>query len=211
MELGVVLLDFGGGTTDIAVFQTGAIRHTAVIGYGGDYITRDIAVGLRTPVESAEKIKIEHGAAHHRVIGHNEFLDIPGVGGREPRAMSRSMLVSIIAPRVEEILTLARDELVRSRTLDFIGGGVVITGGGASMPGMTEIAEEIFAMPVRIGVPRDVPAEAGLLYGPKFATAVGLTRYADQRLRSGENTDPGNGKWVRQTSGRVKEWFQGMF
>jgi cell division protein FtsA len=210
-ELGVVLLDFGGGTTDIAVFQSGVIRHTAVIGYGGDYITRDIAVGLRTPVESAEKIKIEHGAAHHRAIGQNEFLDIPGVGGREPRAMSRSMLVSIIAPRVEEILTLARDELVRSRTLDFIGGGVVLTGGGASMPGMVEMAEEIFAMPVRIGVPRDLPPEDGMQFGPKFATAVGLVRYAHERIGNGEAAENGNGKWMRQTTGKVKDWFQGMF
>lgn len=210
-ELGVVLLDFGGGTTDIAVFQSGAIRHTAVIGYGGDYITRDIAVGLRTPLESAERIKIEHGAAHHRAIGQNEFLNIPGVGGREPRALSRSMLVSIIAPRVEEVLTLARDELVRSRTLDFIGGGVVLTGGGASMPGMAEMAEDIFAMPVRIGAPRDVSPEEGLQFGPKFATAVGLVRYAHEKTGIGEGSDAANGKWVRQTSGRVKEWFQGMF
>ncbi len=211
MELGVVLLDFGGGTTDIAVFQSGAIRHTAVIGYGGDYITRDIAVGLRTPLESAETIKIEHGAAHPRAISQNEFLEIPGVGGREPRAMSRSMLVSIIAPRVEEILTLARDELIRSRTLDSIGGGVVITGGGASMPGMLEIAEEIFAMPVRIGAPHDEPPEDGLQFGPKFATGVGLVRYARQRLGSGELSDRNNGHWVHQTRGKVKDWFQGMF
>jgi cell division protein FtsA len=211
MELGVVLLDFGGGTTDIAVFQSGAIRHTAVIGYGGDYITRDIAVGLRTPLESAENIKIQHGAAHPRALGHNEFLEIPGVGGREPKALSRSMLVSIISPRVEEILTLARDELVRSRTLEFIGGGVVLTGGGASMPGMAEIAEEIFAMPVRIGAPRDVAPEDGLRFGPKFSTAVGLVRYAHSKSREGEATDSLNGQWVRQTTGRVKEWFQGMF
>lgn len=211
MELGVVLLDFGGGTTDIAVFQSGAIRHTAVIGYGGDYITRDIAVGLRTPLEPAENIKLEHGAAHPRAIGQNEFLEIPGVGGREPRVMSRSMLVSIIAPRVEEILTLARDELIRSRTLDSMGAGVVLTGGGASMPGMLEIAEEIFAMPVRIGVPRDVPPEDDLQFGPKFATGVGLVRYARQRLGSGELSDRNNGRWARQTRGKVKDWFQGMF
>jgi cell division protein FtsA len=211
MELGVVLLDFGGGTTDIAVFQSGAIRHTAVVGYGGDYITRDIAVGLRTPLESAERIKIDHGAAHHRAIGQNEFLDIPGVGGRDPRSMSRSMLVSIIAPRVEEILTLARDELVRSRTLDMIGGGVVLTGGGAAMPGMSEMAEEIFAMPVRIGAPRDVPPEDALQFGPKLATAVGLVRHAHQLRGSNHDVEDPNGRWMRETTGKVKEWFQGMF
>jgi cell division protein FtsA len=211
MELGVVLLDFGGGTTDLAVFHNSSIKHSAVIGYGGDYITRDIAVGLRTPVESAEHIKIEHGAAHPRAIGQNEFLEIPGVGGREPREMSRAMLVSIVAPRVEEILTLARDELVRSRTLDFIGAGVVVTGGGAAMPGMAEITEEIFTMPVRIGAPRDQAPNDDLGLSPKFATAVGLVRYAHERTRAGEVSHPNGRSWGERTSGRVKEWFQGIF
>jgi cell division protein FtsA len=211
MELGVVLLDFGGGTTDLAVFHNGFIRHSAVIGYGGDYITRDIAVGLRTPVESAENIKIEHGAAHMRVIGQNEFLEIPGVGGREPREMSRSMLVSIVAPRVEEILTLARDELVRSRTMDYIGAGVVLSGGGASMPGMAEITEEIFTLPVRIGAPRDAAPGDGLGLGPKFATAVGLVRYAHQKT-GGRELATNNGRaWKLRAPGRVKEWLQGIF
>jgi cell division protein FtsA len=210
-ELGVVLLDFGGGTTDLAVFQNGSIRHSAVIGYGGDYITRDIAVGLRTPVESAETIKIEQGAAHPRVVGQNEFLEIPGVGGREPRAMSRSMLVSIISPRVEEILTLARDELVRSRTLDSAGAGVVLTGGGASMPGMAEITEEIFALPVRIGAPREEAPGDGLGLGPKFSTAVGLAHHALERTRLAAFEGESGDRWTSRTTGRIKEWFQGIF
>jgi len=210
-ELGVVLLDFGGGTTDVAVFQNNVIRHSAVIGYGGDYITRDIAVGLRTPVESAEHIKIDHGAAHQRAIGQNEFLEIPGVGGREPREMSRSMLVSIIAPRVEEILTMARDELMRSRTMEFIGAGVVITGGGASMPGMTEIAEEIFAMPVRIGAPQDEAPGEEMALGPKYATAVGLIRCAHKRMQAGEFHDGRKRSFRMNSPVRIKEWFQGIF
>ena len=210
-ELGVMLLDFGGGTTDLAVFHNGFIRHTAVIGCGGDYITRDIAVGLRTPVESAERIKIEHGAAHQRAIEQNDFLEIPGVGGREPRTMSRSMLVSIVAPRIEEILTLARDELAASRTMDYVGAGVVITGGGAAMPGMAEIAEEVFTMPVRIGAPRDCAPGDDLALGPKFATAVGLARYAHQRTRNGELNGGGGSGWANTSVRRIKEWFQGVF
>jgi cell division protein FtsA len=209
-ELGVVLIDFGGGTTDVAVFQGGVIRHSAVVGYGGDYITHDIAVGLRTPVESAERIKIEHGAAHPRAIEQNEFLLIPGVGGREPRELSRSMLVSIISPRVEEIFTLAREELVRSRTLDQIAAGIVITGGGAAMPGMTEIAEEVFALPVRIGAPRESAPDEDLALGPKFATAVGLARYAQRRMQSGDGLRDSRERALRAPR-RLKQWLQGVF
>jgi cell division protein FtsA len=210
-ELGVVLVDFGGGTTDIAVFHNSVIRHSSVVGYGGDYITRDIAVGLRTAVEAAERIKIEHGAAHQRAIEQNEFLEIPGVGGREPRIMSRSMLVSIVAPRVEEILTMARDEMVRSRSLDNLGAGVVITGGGASLPGMTEIAEEIFAMPVRIGAPQEQAPGDDLALGPKFATAVGLLRYANQRQQHEDSDRETRSAWRMRSPSRIKEWLQGVF
>ncbi|MBU0692437.1 cell division protein FtsA [bacterium] len=210
-ELGVVLLDFGGGTTDLAVFHNGTIRHTAVIGYGGDYITRDIAMGLRTPVDSAEKIKIEHGAAHHRAIAQNEYLTIPGVGGREPQEMSRSMLVSIIGPRVEEILTMARDELKQSRTLDHIGAGVVLTGGGASMPGMAEIAEEIFTMPVRIGAPNALMPDNMPGARPKYATAVGLIRYADKLMQSENSALPDGLNWPGRTTGKVKKWLSEIF
>ncbi|MBU1919993.1 rod shape-determining protein, partial [bacterium] len=185
--------------------------HTAVIGYGGDYITRDIAMGLRTPVDSAEKIKIEHGAAHHRAIAQNEYLTIPGVGGREPQEMSRSMLVSIIGPRVEEILTMARDELKQSRTLDHIGAGVVLTGGGASMPGMAEIAEEIFTMPVRIGAPNALMPDNMPGARPKYATAVGLIRYADKLMQSENSALPDGLNWPGRTTGKVKKWLSEIF
>jgi cell division protein FtsA len=210
-ELGVVLLDFGGGTTDLAVFHNGSIRHTAVIGYGGDYISRDIAMGLRTPVESAEIIKINHGAAHHRAIQQNDCLTIPGVGGREPRELSRSMLVSIISPRVEEILTMARDELKQSRTLEHIGAGVVLTGGGASMPGMAEIAEEIFALPVRIGAPIDELPENLPGPGPKYATAIGLIRYADACLNTQSGAAVDRVAWPGRSRGKVKKWLSEIF
>jgi cell division protein FtsA len=210
-ELGVALLDFGGGTTDLAAFQSGSIRHTAIIGYGGDYITRDIAMGLRTPMESAEIIKIAHGAAHHRAIGQNEFLEIPGIGGRENRELSRSMLVSIIGPRVEEILTLTRDELKKNRVLDHIGAGIVLTGGGASMSGMAELAEEIFALPVRIGAPQDSLHTDDLGLGPKFATVTGLVRYANRQysemLASGRLSE----SWTARTSHKVRKWISEIF
>ncbi|MBK6909770.1 MAG: cell division protein FtsA [bacterium] len=210
-ELGVVLLDFGGGTTDVVAFQGGAIRHTVVIGYGGDYITRDIAMGLRTPMDSAELIKIEHGSAHQRAIGQNDFLEIPGIGGREPRELSRSMLVSIIGPRVEEILTIARDELKRARVLDHIGAGVILTGGGASMCGMPEIAEEIFALPVRVGTPVEMHGHDHAAYGPKFATAVGLVRYGNRQyvemLASGGNSE----SWTSRTKVKVRKFFSEIF
>ncbi|MBI5059869.1 cell division protein FtsA [candidate division KSB1 bacterium] len=211
MELGAILLDIGGGTTDLAVFHNGTIRHSAVVGYGGDYITRDIAVGLRTPVESAETIKIEQGAAHARAISQNEFLEIPGVGGREPRALSRSMLLGIIAPRVEEILTLAREELQRARMLEHAAAGVILTGGGASMAGMAELAEEIFALPVRIGAPRDLPAHDSIHIGPKYSTALGLIRYALTRVEREPLAMANGRKWSNAASGRVREWLQGIF
>ncbi len=211
MELGVVLMDIGGGTTDIAVFSNGAIRHTAVIGYGGDYITRDIAVGLRTPVESAEKIKLDNGAAHLRAIGQNEFLEIPGVGGREPRDLSRSMLVGIISPRVEEILGMAREELIRSRTLELAGAGIVLTGGGSSMPGMTEIAEEIFAVPVRVGAPRELPLDSQMHFGPKYSTGIGLVRYALGQMSRKTSVNEEANQWRQRAPKRVKNWFQGIF
>jgi cell division protein FtsA len=210
MELGVILLDFGGGTTDMAVFHNGAIRHTAVIAYGGDYITRDIAMGLRTPVDSAERIKIEHGAAHQRAIGRNEFLEIPGVGGRDPREMSRSMLVSIIGPRVEEIFSAARDEITKARISEYIGAGVVVTGGGASMPGISEVAEEIFALPVRIGAPNELLPGEDLGLNPKFSTAVGLVKHAAHRYAIGDRNLGDGDNWIGRTSSKVRNWFQGI-
>jgi cell division protein FtsA len=168
-------------------------------------------MGLRTPMESAEIIKIEHGAAHHRAIAANDYLTIPGVGGREPREMSRSMLVSIIGPRVEEIFTMAREELKQSRTIDHIGAGVVLTGGGASMPGMAEIAEEIFAMPVRVGAPMDAMPDDLPGPRPKYATAFGLVRYADQSLRDAAAAGAEGKRWSDRTTGRVKKWISEIF
>lgn len=177
-DLGVVLLDIGGGTTDIAVFHQGAIRHTAVIGLGGANITSDLAIGLRTPLERAERLKLEAGCAMAALTPAGEMVAVPGVGGREETPIPRQTMSEMIEPRVEEILTLAYREVKRTGCADFLGSGVVVTGGTSAMRGVVELAEEIFAMPARRGNPHPFGSAAVALDHPMFATAVGLVRYA---------------------------------
>ncbi len=200
-ELGVVLIDLGGGTSDVAIFFDGTIRHTAVVAYGGDYVTRDIAHGLRTPLESAERIKREHGAATEQAIRQDELIQIPGVGGRPPKKISRSILVSIIRPRLEEILTMAREEIREARCLELVTGGVVLTGGGAQMPGIEELAETVFDMPVRIGSPDMIGREEP--FEPQFATGVGLVRYAQEQSQGISGN--GNGSWLKKVGHFAKQ------
>lgn len=176
-DLGVVLLDIGGGTTDIAVFHQGAIRHTAILGLGGSNITADLAIGLRAPIERAERLKLESGFAMGCLAPAGEAVAVPGASGRRSEIL-RQTLAEMIEPRVEEILTHAWREVRRAQCADFLGSGVVLTGGSAALPGIVELAEEIFGMPARRGNPRPF-AEAGVdLEHPMFATAVGLVRYA---------------------------------
>jgi cell division protein FtsA len=177
-DLGVVVLDMGGGTTDIAVFHQGAIRHTAVIGFGGSNITSDLAIGLRTPLERAERLKLESGCAMTSLVPAGEMVGVPGVGGRDDVEIARQAVAAMIEPRVEEILTHAHREVKRTGCADFLGSGVVLTGGTAAMPGIVELTEEIFAMPARRGSPARITAANGALDHPMFATAVGLVRYA---------------------------------
>ena len=180
-DLGVVLLDIGGGTTDIAVFHQGSIRHTAVIGLGGSNITSDLAIGLRTPVERAERLKLEAGCAMVSLAPAGETVPVAGVGGRGESEISRQRLAAMIEPRVEEILSHALREVKRTACADFLGSGVVLTGGAAAMPGMVELAEEIFAMPARRGNPRPIWSSSSpsvALDHPMFATAVGLVLHA---------------------------------
>lgn len=176
-DLGVVLLDIGGGTTDIAVFHQGAIRHTAVLGLGGSNITSDLAIGLRTPIERAERLKLEAGCAMSSFAPAHEAVAVPGVGGRRTE-VPRQTLAEMIEPRVEEILSHALREVKRAACADFLGSGVVLTGGTAALPGVVELAEEIFSMPARRGNPRPFAAASVDLEHPMFATAVGLVRYA---------------------------------
>jgi len=179
-ELGVMLLDVGGGTTDVAVFFEGSIRHTAVIGLGGNNVTGDIAIGLRTSIAQAEKIKVEKGCALASMVQEDEMITVPGIGGRQERQVPRSLLTSIIQPRMEEIFSLCLRELRRTDYADLLAAGVVITGGASVMPGVTELAEQVFDMPVKLGIPTGFGGLVDLAQNPMHATGVGLVLFGLQ-------------------------------
>jgi len=176
-ELGVALIDLGGGTTDIALFYDGAIRHTAVIGLGGQNVTNDIALGLRTPLDQAEDIKKKYGCTHKNLLSKGEMLMVPGLGGRVPREVSREVMAAIIQPRMEEIFSLAAKEIKRSDYGDLLGAGVVLSGGGSLLDGCVTLAEEIFGLPVKIGMPQGFSGLIETAVNPIFATGVGLVLY----------------------------------
>jgi cell division protein FtsA len=208
-ELGVCLVDIGGGTTDIAVFEEGSIKHTSVLGLGGYHITNDIAVGLRTPFDEAERIKKKFGVAASRFLSGDDILSVPSVGGRRPRQMSRKMLCEIIEPRVDEILNLARQELAKEGLENRIPSGVVLTGGCSALEGMTELAEEVFEAPVRLGIPRNIGGLQDVVRGPMYATGVGLSIFgASQEQDRGQSRfrirDESIFGRVRQ---RMRDWF----
>jgi cell division protein FtsA len=209
-ELGVCLIDVGGGTTDIAVFSGGAIRHTAVIPIAGDQVTNDIAVSMRTPTQYAEDIKIRHACALSQLANPDESIEVPSVGERPARRLARQTLAEVVEPRYEELFNLVRDELRRSGFEEAIAAGIVLTGGSARMEGAIELAEEIFHMPVRLGVPQGVKGLSAVVNSPAYATAVGLLLYAR------ENSTPtvrsaGLGDGVNGALQRMKGWFKGSF
>ncbi|HSQ61309.1 MAG TPA: cell division protein FtsA [Acidobacteriota bacterium] len=186
-DLGVALLDIGGGTTDVAVFFEGAIRHTAVVGLGGANVTNDLAIGLRTPVERAEALKLASGCALTSMVRADETVRVPSVGGRPDRDISRHMLSMMIEPRAEEILALAQKEVRKSHVAELLGAGVVLTGGASLLEGMSELAEQVFDLPVRLGAPQGVSGLVDTISGPRYATGVGLALHAflcDARPRS---------------------------
>jgi cell division protein FtsA len=176
-ELGVALVDFGGGTTDLALVADGAIRHSAVLGLGGNNLTNDIAVGLRTPMHEAEKIKIEHGTCLSSFVKKDETIEVPSVGDRKPRRLSRQILAEILEPRVEEIFSLIDQEIDRTKLKESLISGMVITGGSALLPGIVEVAEQIFDMPARIGRPKGIEDLMEELDDPRYSTAAGLVLY----------------------------------
>ncbi|MBD3169168.1 MAG: cell division protein FtsA [candidate division Zixibacteria bacterium] len=176
-ELGVLLIDFGAGTTDLAVFYEGSIRHTAVIGFGGKSVTSDIAIGLRTPLENAEKIKVKSGCALSTMVDAEEIVKVPGIGGRPPREVSRAVLTGIIEPRIEEIFGLALRELRKTPYSDLLSTGVVITGGAAAMPGVVELCEQVFDMPVKLGLPTGFTGLVDIAQDPANSTGLGLALY----------------------------------
>ena len=177
-ELGVTLIDFGGGTTDVSLFFNGAVRHTAVVGLGSDNITNDIAYMLRTPREQAEEIKCEQGCAKQSMVSKDEYLKLKSIGGRSPREISRMVLASYIEPRVEEILKMAKMEMKKCERYEMFAGGVVMTGGGAKLYGLVELAQDIFDQPVKISKPSPVKGLIDLVSEPQFATVIGLLNYA---------------------------------
>ena len=207
-ELGVALVDMGGGTTDIALFLNGTIKHSAVLSLGGYHFTNDAAVGLRTPFEQAERIKRRYGCAAPRFLPRDELLVVPGVGGRQPSEVSRKELAGFLEPRAEEILSLVRDEIEKSGYLGQIPSGVVVTGGSSALDGLPELAEEIFELPTQRGTPQGIGGLLDRVQGPEYATGVGLAIWGSQR--------PGkhrfrvyDGSTFRKVRQRMREWFYG--
>jgi len=209
-ELGICLVDIGGGTTDIAVFTDGAIYHTAVIPIAGDQVTNDIAVALRTPTQHAEDIKVQYACALTQLANPEETIEVPSVGDRPSRRLARQTLAEVVEPRYEELFTLVQSELRRSGFENLIAAGVVLTGGSSKMEGAVELAEEIFHMPVRVGIPQYVSGLSDVVKNPIYSTGVGLLLFGLRQTREGITPIRINngfkGVWDR-----MKSWFQGNF
>ena len=211
-ELGVVLIDIGGGTTDMALFRDGAVWHTAVLPLGGDHITNDVAVGLRTPMADAEALKKRYGCALTSMVPAEETVDVPSVGGRKPRELSRQVLSEIIQPRMEEIFTLVAQGLAKAGFQDAATAGVVVTGGSSIMEGVPELAEAVFDMPVRRGVPAEVGGLAEVVRSPIYATGVGLALYGARRQTTGVTPlDSNDGAILTRLGRRLAGWFGEIF
>ena len=209
-DLGVCLVDIGGGTTDIAVFTDGAIRHTAVIPIAGDQVTNDIAVALRTPTQFAEEIKVKHAYALTQLASLEDFIEVPSLGERPIRQISRLNLAEIVEPRYEELLMLVQAELRRSGFEDLIAAGIVLSGGSSRVEGLVELAEEIFHMPVRIGLPQSISGLNEVLRNPAYSTGAGLLLFGRQQHQHGEHRRA-MGPGLRGMWSRMKDWFTGNF
>ncbi len=210
-ELGVALVDMGGGTTDVAIYSENSIRHTGVVALGGQYVTKDIAIGIRTPIEKAEEIKRQYGCAFSPLIKNNEYVSVPGVGGREQREVSRAVLASIIEPRLEEILSLTLREIKRTEFADMLGAGIVLTGGASLMEGLQELAERVFEMPVKLGIPMGFGGLTEAARSPVHATGVGLCMYGmenrtQRKVKKGMGDDN-----FRKIFERMKSWVKEFF
>jgi cell division protein FtsA len=207
-ELGICLIDIGGGTTDIAVFTEGAIKHTAVIPIAGDQVTNDIAIAMRTPTQYAEEIKIKYACALRQLTNPDEVIEVPSVGERAPRRLARQTLAEVVEPRYEELMSLVQAELRRSGYENLIAAGIVLTGGSSKMEGVIELAEEVFHMPVRLGVPQYVSGLIDVVRNPIHATGVGLLLFghmSEQLSESGKSSKGG----MSSAFGRIKNWIQG--
>ncbi len=211
-ELGVCLVDIGGGTTDIAIFTEGSIRHTGVIPIAGDQVTNDIAMALRTPTQHADEIKIKYACALTQLAGPDQTIKVPSVGDRPPRDLSRQALAEVVEPRYDELFTLVQAELRRSGFEDMVPAGIVLTGGTSKMEGVVELAEEIFHMPVRVGYPQTVQGMNDIVRNPIYATSVGLLQYGVEH--QDESGGSANGKQVGSGEGmfsRARAWLKSNF
>lgn len=209
-ELGVCLIDMGGGTTDIIIFSEGAIVHTAVLTLGGNHVTNDVAVGLRTPAGEAERIKQKYGCALGSMVQSGETIEVPSVGGRKPRILSRQILAEIIEPRVEEIFNLVKQEIEKSGYADRLASGVVLTGGSTILEGMPEVAEQVFNMPVRRGTPRAIGGLVDVVKSPMYATGVGLV-VAGSKGEGGHRFKVREENLYGKVKTRMREWFGEIF
>lgn len=209
-ELGVCVVDIGGGTTDMAIFTGGSIRHTAVIPIAGDQVTNDIAMALRTPTQNAEEIKIKYACALTQLAGEGDTIKVPSVGDRPPRDLSRQALAEVVEPRYDELFTLVQQELRRSGFEDLIAAGIVLTGGTSKMEGVVELAEEIFHMPVRLASPQRVTGLSDVVNNPMYATGVGLLMYGLNQREAG-NVPAGKATPAEGVVSKLKNWFTGNF
>jgi len=210
-ELGVCLVDIGGGTTDIAIFHDGSIRHTAVISLGGNHLTNDVAIGLRTPTHEAERIKKQYGHANAKKVDGSETIEVPSVGGGAPRILSRHILAEIIEPRVEEIFMLVQHEIQKAGMEELLASGVVITGGSTLLEGMPEMAEEVLGMPVRRGMPRHIGGLVDVVKSPMYATAVGLVIYGAKQRAGSPYFKIREENVYRKVKDRMKQWLGEIF
>jgi cell division protein FtsA len=209
-ELGVALIDMGGGTTDLAIFSEGAIVHTSVLAVGGNHLTNDIAVGLRTPTHEAEKIKQKYGCAMASMVDRDETIEVPSVGGRNPRVLSRQILCEIIEPRVEEIFMLVQREIEKSGYAELLASGVVITGGTTLLEGMPELAEDVIGLPVRRGLPRGIGGLVDVVKSPKYATGVGLVLYGSKNADA-RHFRVRDEHVYNKVRSRMKSWLTDLF
>ncbi len=207
-DLGVALIDFGGGTTDMAVFSRGAIQHTSALALGGNNLTYDLAVGLRTPKLEAEKIKVKYGCGFRALIGKDETVEVPGVGGRKPRVISKQIIGEILEPRVEEIFSILRRDLDRSDFNEMITSGVVVTGGSSELQGIVEVAEQVFDAPARIGYPRGIDGLIEIVDKPMYSTAVGLILYGSKQQKNKKKFRIRDSNIFNRVMNRMKKWFE---
>ena len=210
-DLGVVLVDIGGGTTDIAIFGNGSIKHSAVLALGGANLTNDLAYGLRTPVTEADKIKRQHGCALIEMVDDEEMVDVTSVGGHQPRRISRKTIAEIVEPRAEEFFDLINREILRSGHDDKVASGVVLTGGTVIMPGMPELAEQVFNLPVRRGTPLAIGGLVDVVNSPMHAVAVGLVKYAGTHGVDGSGFGTNESRIFEKILSKMKGWLKEFF